>query len=430
MNRLFCLGLIGFIAISLGSMVPVQDRMISIPKSPYDWDWTGIDGRKWKTVSVCFESKKLPTEYCTDVRGWPFEWPDGIPTEQCHIHAPQLTYSVKKLRQEFDRPIYLTAWLMPSLLINKKASWERYKDFIDDMVKLDGPNSLRAFSAGVWERNTVDEVRFPFLKVKTPNGWKFDLEQVNPEWLDETLRRIEYFVSRGGTFIYTLIDKCSTYPNRNGWWKFHWWNGNNNVNGTHIEPKAIRHMYNWSTRSIPGAKETKYYVLKFMTDMVELLEERFPDSIVYDFNEFNAEAYWYLNVDRDVFRKFNIPKHRKMFSMVHAHGGFPFGEVAQIMPKYIWQPHGICNLTEYNRIAPPAAGLIHPSADGCWPSVPAEEMKWIVFNSLMDGRAGFENNRAWHDDWINNENNYWRQADWNIAKGMKDGFLMWYNAHK
>ena len=223
-----------FIAIPL---IPIQDKRVRVPKSPNDWDIELLDGRKvkWEKIS-------------------------------------QLTYSVANLEEEFGRPIYLTSWLMPSLLINKDASWERYIEFIDTLVELNGPNSYRAFSAGVWERDTVDVVRFPFVKV---NG-KFDLEQMNPVWLEETLKRIEYFVERGGTVIYTLIDKCSMYPNRDGHWKYHWWNGDNNINGTHNDNKAVRHMYSWSDRGIPGAKETKYYVLKFMTDIVEILEENFP----------------------------------------------------------------------------------------------------------------------------------------------------------
>lgn len=389
--------LIGFFLLAM-ALIPIQEKKVKIPKSPNLWDMEALDGQR-------------------------FKW--NLPLE---LEIPQLTYSVENLWAEFDRPIYLTAWLFPSLLISKKASWEGYKKFIDTLIELDGPNSYRAFAAAVWEQETVNIVRFPFLKV---NG-KFDLEQMNPEWLDETLRRIEYFVNRGGVVIYTLIDRCSMYENRNGWWKFHWWNGNKNINGTNIQSKSVRHMYNWTDRGILGAKETKYYVLKFMKDMVRILEKRFPGSIVYDFNELSSNAEWYLNVDRDVFQKFNIPHHRKMFSI--AGGGTDlvmyYGDIAEIMREYIWQPHGICSLEAYYNIYLPAAGLVHPSADGCAPPASREQAKWIVFNSLMDGMIGFENNRYWDIGWERTEENFWKQADWNIAKGIKEGFLMWYDINK
>lgn len=358
-------------------------QRVRIPRSPNPWDIELLDGRKVK-------------------------W-----------GTPQLTYSVEALRAEFNRPIYLTAWLMPSLLINKQAGFEEYCDFIDEMVNLDGPNSLRGFGFGVWERNTVDVVRFPFIKV---NG-KFDLERINPVWLAETLFRIRYFVERGGTMIYTLVDGCSLYHDRDGWWKYHPWNGNNNINGTGNESKMIRHMYNWTDRGIPFADVTKHYVLKFMTDMVEILEAEFPGSIVYDFNEFGSgdSAHWYLNVDRDVFQKFGIPRHRKMFSMMGTEK--KMGAIAEIMTEYIWQPHGISNLEEYQAIYQPGPGLVHPSADGR-PPASREQAKLIIFNSLMDHRIGFENNRLWVPD---NEH-YWEQVDWDIALGIKEGFLMWYES--
>lgn len=419
----------------IAMLFPMQQKScrqapIEIPDPPGDWDFLTPDGQAWKSVTVCWDSLKLPTEACPDIRDICFRYPEEIPTELCDLHipkGPQLTYSVERLWEEFNRPIYLTTWLFPSLFISKLASWEGYKEFIDIMVENDYGNSLRVFAFGSWEGDWTHNLRFPFKKI---NG-KFDLEQMDPEWLEETLRRIEYFVERGGAVIYTLIDKCSMYMNRAGFWNRHPWNGDNNINGTHEESKAVGYMYNWTERGIYGAKETKYYVLKFMKNMVRKLEKKFPDSIVYDFNEFNASPEWYLNVDRDVFQRFDIPRHRKMFSYTGRRlPGFPFGDVAEIMTKYIYQPHGICSLEAYQEIQIPGPGLIQPSADGCAPPASRSEAKWIVFNSLMDGRIGFENNRYWHKEWNVSEENLWKQADWNIAKGMKKGFLMWYEANK
>jgi hypothetical protein len=48
----------------------------------------------------------------------------------------------------------------------------------------------------------------------------------------------------------------------------------------------------------------------------------------------------------------------------------------------------------------------------------------------LDSRIGFKNNRYWKPEYSSIPGGYWLQVDWNIAKGMKEGFLLWYEAHK
>lgn len=48
----------------------------------------------------------------------------------------------------------------------------------------------------------------------------------------------------------------------------------------------------------------------------------------------------------------------------------------------------------------------------------------------LDSRIGFENNWNWKPEYSSIPGGYWLQADWNIAKGMKEGFLLWYEAYK
>lgn len=137
----------------------------------------------------------------------------------------------------------------------------------------------------------------------------------------------------GGTVVYTLTN---VYPNRDGWWRFHWSNGRNNINGTSAHMRSIRHMYAWADMGLPGAQETKHYVLKFMREIVGILEQEFPGALVQDFNEFKAIPEWHINVERDVLQDFGISRRRKMFSIVRP----DFGDVAPIRKKYVWQPHG------------------------------------------------------------------------------------------
>lgn len=374
----------------------------------------------WEMVTICEESLMLPTEYCPSVKDVFFDYPEGVPTECCDIHFKKLDHPAWELYEEFGRPIYLVTALLPSLLIFEDVSWEDHKALIDRIIDENAGNALRAFGLGCWEGKWTSKLRFPYVKV----GGKFDLDQYDETWKMETFRRIKYFVDRGGTFIYTLIDGCSMYSHLPGFWNDHPWNGDNNINGTCPDQKAVRHLYNWASRSIPGAKETKFYVLKFIEDMVRELEQRFPGAIVYDFNECSPTAEVYLGIDRDVFQKFDIPKHRKMCSPIHIDlGDYKYLELPLIAEKYIWQPHGVCNLEAYFNAHKPSSWLVHPSADGCTP-VPYLAAKQIVMNSLFDGHCGFENNR------FDDEGNVMDRVDWEGARGMKEAFLEWYNSQK
>jgi hypothetical protein len=75
----------------------------------------------------------------------------------------------------------------------------------------------------------------------------------------------------GGTVVYILIDGCYLYPNRDGWWRFHWRNGRNNINGISADMRSIRHMYAWADMELPGTQETEHYALKFIREIVMIL---------------------------------------------------------------------------------------------------------------------------------------------------------------
>lgn len=392
------------VVILLGGAIGQGSQQMRLP------GWlTDMQGRKSALVSACTESGLLPTPYCLEVTSKRFR-EDLVPTEECNIHFKKLFYSVERLKRETERTVYLSPFLIPSLFIDSQIPWDDYREFIDIIVENDYGNSLRAFSAGVWELYTVERMTYPFVKV----DGKFDLEQTNQVWLNETLRRIGYFTDRGGVIIYTLIDGCSLYGKREGWWNKHWWNGKNNVNGTERQTRSIQHMFHWSNAA---ALTTRYYVLKFMDEMVELLEEEFPGSIVYDFNEFEGDTEWYMEVDRRIFQYHNIPKERKMLS-------FPRQEnekAVYLSEYYTYQAHRIDSLVAYEIEDEIHYNEIMFSADGMAPTEEAMT-KRLVYEILKGGNIGFENNRLW---WEGVED-IWDRVDWSYAAGMRDGFLDWY----
>lgn len=292
-------------------------------------------------------------------------------------------------------------------------SFKDYKKAIDIIVKNNYGNTLRVFSSGIWEPKTKGQVRFPFKKVKG----KFDLEQINKKWLNETLRRIKYFVDRDGTVIYALIDGCSlnyfprAYPK--AFWGGHWWNGGNNVNGTSGDPRSIRYMF---LKNSPEHEATRYYVLKFLDEMIGILESHFPKCIIYDFNELDCDAQWYSLINRLVFQKHKIPKRRKMFSFSGSHS---LDEIPIIAQKHTWQVHGIDSLEKYRAINRLGLQSVHISCDGQEPTDKAMT-KRLVYNILKSRDLGYENNRNWSP-----EAGFWEQIDFAFNQGMKQGLLKW-----
>jgi len=326
----------------------------------------------------------------------------------------QLTYSVAKLKKEFGYPIYLCSYLLPSLLIDKNVDFEEWKMFVDEIVENDYGNSLRLFSAGCWEGRTLRHLRFPYDKI----DGKFDLTKMNKKWKRQTLKRIKYFVDRGGVIIYTLIDGCSLpyHPEsmtKTGYWRDHWWNGDNNINGTSAGANAIREMFRSDTLE---SRQTRKFVLEYMDTMVELLERKFPGSIAYDFNETPFYLNWYLEVKKRIFDKHDIPKHRRMFSWVQA----DYQTVCFLAKKYIWQIHGIGTLTDYYDY-PHHPLQIHLSADGR-KSASKHMAKKLTYEFMVREEL-LENNRPKK---IGSWKRFPREMRWDEAEGMMQGFMKWY----
>ena len=401
--------LIGFLSGQSNWIKPIIKQDQSAQKMRIPGWFTDLFGRKMVYVFVCAESESLPTMYCSDIVSKKFR-EDLVPTEECNIHFKKLFYSVERLKEELGRTIYLSPFLIPSLFIDSQYPWEDYCEFIDIIVENDYGNSLRTFSAGVWELYTVGRMSYPFVKV---NG-KFDLEQMNQIWLNETMRRIRYFVEKDGVIIYTLIDGCSLYGDRAGWWNRHWWKGSNNINGTGDYHRSIHHMFHWSN---DVGLATRHYVLKFMDDMVRLLEKEFPGSIVYDFNEFDGDIKWYMEVDRKIFQPHSIPKERKMFSFSVS----DYEPAIYLSDYYTHQAHGIDGLEAYWLDDGLHYNDIMFSADGMYPT-DKETTRVLVYEILKSGNIGFENNRYWYEE----IETIWERVDWDYAIGMKNGFLNWY----
>ena len=163
-------------------------------------------------------------------------------------------YRVTTLEATFSRPILMAPVFIPDLLISTRIEYEDIeRDLLPKMTSGDHGNALRFFLAGVWERYTLRETRFPYNRLA--NG-KFDLpepskaleqtpDKVNQEWLDEVIRRVILFASHKIFVGIDLVDNCSLHNRSGSHWALHWMNAANNNQPTHPHPWSMYHYYEY-----------------------------------------------------------------------------------------------------------------------------------------------------------------------------------------
>lgn len=182
--------------------------------------------------------------------------------------------TVPSMFSKFGRPIFIQPFLIPSAYIDLEANEDLVNDRqLNRAVILKAMNADRAFSLGVWERDTLEKVCFPYVRV---NGGKFDLNTWNEAYWQMIERRVKARVDRRITAIITLTDNCSTHDYPDSHWALHPWNGNNNINGTSNWNGSVYHFYEEDKQSLPGIPESAYHIERFIREIVKRLDKYRP----------------------------------------------------------------------------------------------------------------------------------------------------------
>lgn len=305
-----------------------------------------------------------------------------------------------------DTGVYLSPFFLPRLMLDKSISFTQYTEYIDQYSEYG--NTIRVFAASVTLPWTAEGNRHPYEKV----GDKFDLDVYCKVWYTELYNRIKYFVDKDGVVIVTLIDGCSLHKLPNGWWSKHFWNGNNNLQGTMTDPEDLYRIFK-PMKKHSSQHMTAYYVMDFITRLVQRLETAFPGHIVYDFNEFKAPVEWYVMVDQTVFEPLGIPRERKMFSCVD-------GDPGRLINRYIWQVHQVNSLHSYFSIRRKFYWKIGISADGN-EAMSIDGVRKLITSMLRMGDIAIENNRLARKE----QCGLACHIDWALAKAMLRGYLDW-----
>jgi len=341
----------------------------------------------------------------------------------------------KSLQYQRSKKI-IAPFLIPTLCINKRIKDEDYKRFLDRVVHNEWGNSLRVFSAGMWEPFWKGRLYFPYKK--TLIG-RFNLAELNYKWRDTLLRRLGMMVERGIFPIVALLDNCSLKDRRRGgFWNDHWMNGDNNLNGTSTWMPSVYHYYEDEHKDKPGMRETKYFIEDYYRYLVHLLEKEFGPSIGYEAaNEAMAGNGWH-EIMRNILSRAGVPKARRFASISPDPRFDHFYNKPVIRKSFISSVHSIGNVIDYmnrRQVVRDERPFI-ASADGCVPPKTPGVWKDLVYRVLRDGNTGFESNlrpifELQGKKWVNvcgKEDWTLTSMKWGWANAIREGWHKWLNS--
>lgn len=213
-------------------------------------------------VRICKKTGLKITKYCWDIEDKAFP-PGTEPTESCNFHTDP---AITPFPRTGPWPLMIYSGLFFEDLIwndfSKDDLW-----FYADQIALDGMNATRVFSNTVWPGKESRIIQ-PFPKT---SGGKYDLSGLNPEYINQAIQRLAFYIMRKITVIVDLFDFCSMKDEA---WEISPWNGKNNINLTATDPQDF--MTNQQSRDMAAL---------WISQFVRMTRSPFSPFIIYSANE-------------------------------------------------------------------------------------------------------------------------------------------------
>jgi len=344
------------------------------------------------------------------------------PTGKCKVHVKPAPPAIPKIPDELTvpglmkkhkYPITIEGWLHPPALLEKPKYFDQaffVKNILDPCAERALINSVRSFSFGGWEPETLKRILYPFAKT---DAGKFKLGKKDREWLDQVRSRIKDNADRQIFTRITLTDNCSTHIKRPGFWNAHPWNGENNTNRTSAWKGSIYHFYEADKQHLPGYPESAKWIEDFIRWIVRKLDKEFKPFIGWEINNEGQAGSGYHTLQRKWITESGADAWRVFTSIGYV----------EFYKKAIWADahysiHAIQTTKEYQEAK---ASLVQtyrsgtamfnlartkypnhvkdgkitipfiPSEDGLIPIAPSK-YRAFVRDVLQDGALGFESN--------------------------------------
>lgn len=199
-----------------------------------------------------------------------------------------LELSYPKLKID-NHHIGVCTCLIPSLLFNHAINDADFIRFLNWFCELEAGNQIRGMAWGGWEPHTWDWLLQPYDK----QGDKYQLEDYNEDFFAMVDRRLAMMRERHITAVISMNDHCSLKPNPPGYWKWSWWNGNNNVNGTAILWAGMYHHYEEQHQDKKDWVKLGEYLMRFYNRMFEICAKYWPFTVIEFGNEVRASQSWH-----------------------------------------------------------------------------------------------------------------------------------------
>lgn len=186
--------------------------------------------------------------------------------------------------------------LIPPLLFNHIITDEDFATFLNWFCALRAGNQIRGMAWGGWEPHTWPWMLQPYVRLGPDFTDDYNLDEYNEDYFALVDRRLAMMRERNLTSIISLNDHCSIKPNPPGYWRWSWWNGDNNVNGTAAGSNqwgAMYHHYEEQHQDKPTWVRTGEYLMAYYNRMFALCAKHWPFVKIEFGNEVRAAQGWH-----------------------------------------------------------------------------------------------------------------------------------------
>jgi len=206
----------------------------------------------------------------------------------------ELSYPKLKIN---DAHVGVCTCLIPPMYINHVTTDEEFGAFLNWFCSLRAGNQIRGMAWGGWEPHTWPWLLQPYRRMGPDYAADdYDLDEYNEDYWALVDRRLAMMRERHLTAVISANDHCSIKPNPPGYWKWSWWNGDNNCNGTAAGSSqwgAMYHHYEDQHQDKPTWVKTGEYLMAYYNRLFCLAAKHWPFVKIEFGNEVRAAQGWH-----------------------------------------------------------------------------------------------------------------------------------------
>lgn len=205
----------------------------------------------------------------------------------------ELSYPKLKIDNEH---VGVCTCLIPPMYINHITTDEEFAAFLNWFCGMRAGNQLRGMAWGGWEPHTWPWLLQPYVRLGPDFTDDYQLDDYDEDYWALVDRRLAMVAERNVTAVISANDHCSIKPNPPGYWKWSWWNGDNNRNGTAAGSSqwgAMYHHYEEQHQDKPTWVKLGEYLMAYYNRLFAVAAPYWPFVKIEFGNEVRAAQGWH-----------------------------------------------------------------------------------------------------------------------------------------